>query len=593
MFGDEDLRSDNGLYPLHLTASSRTVSRPRKLNLAQKPAEIVIPKPPTPPSESRTARSVKRLSPVVQQEEPLTAKLVEVDRRVMQWRNTSGASPNPLSNKTGQISLDPAHMPNSAPGTPSKQEHVHGAEEDEELNLDDFSWSISSAGPQSYPPSPDWSERQASIHLEWRMRGSAPATPSTASTGWPYDYPDSPVYSLTSRVPSLDIGQRMIESAPCTPTTATSWGAPSYAVSMLGEEDDSQSLDLGHRFSQSRPMTPSTATSWGPGSYVASPTSEYYAESLQLGQRLAESQPVTPTTATSWGPGSYPPSPVMEERVLSPGIADRVFDHAPLATRRARVSGLAFPYYTAATPSPRGWNHVWPYTSAADQEPTSPVWNHVWPYNSPVEQESVSPVWKQVWPYNARKVEETVAEPWSMVWPYRALVRPQPATVRLAGSDAVYPIGSASIYPTVTLASKSLSVRLAPSYPMIDLCTSDFFPPLSISNSFHRPCWLSVELGHDLSLELYQHLRQGAGHRPRLILPILDHLYVDRNQLISCPLNHTTRRRAHVSSLRYLSRTGRMRAHQAAAVASRSGSSVSQPNDLYVTQLSPENAEAD
>ncbi|KZW04011.1 hypothetical protein EXIGLDRAFT_716031 [Exidia glandulosa HHB12029] len=346
LFGDEDARSENGLYPLQLASSRATVTpRPRMLNLvgkngdssSQRPAQrdIIVVDDQSPDSEQGVVVSSKRLSPVPQEDEPVTAKLVEADRRVMQWRIASGTTPNPASNKTGQVCLDPANMPNSLPDTPAESKIPVGAvdavvAEDEdvyELNLDDFAWSISSAGPGSYPGSPVWSEPQLSVHMEWRAQGSVPPTPTTATTNWPYDYPDSP-FSVASRLPSPDIAYRMLDDAPCTPTTATSWGP----------------------------------TSWPP-----SPVhSERYASSVDLGQRMSWSRPATPATATSWGPESYPPSPAFtstSDIVYTPGVADRSFE---IEQRGVHPRAASFPYYSAWTREP--WSLVWPYRQPFAQE---------------------------------------------------------------------------------------------------------------------------------------------------------------------------------------------------------------------------------
>ncbi|KAH7100628.1 hypothetical protein BKA62DRAFT_706021 [Auriculariales sp. MPI-PUGE-AT-0066] len=514
LLGDEDLRSENGLYPLHLQPAGRAVNRPRKLNLVQKPAEVQN-KPPTPPSES--APSLKRLSPVAQEEEePVTAKLVEVDRKIMQWRMTSGVSPNPLSNKTGQISLDPAHMPNSAPGTPGKPDMpTDGAGEDEdiELNLDDFAWSISSAGPPSYPNSPVWSERVESVHLDYRMRGSAPPTPSTATTGWPYNYPDSPVYSMASRVATPDIAYCLMDSRPCTPTTATSWGPASYQASMLAEDEDLQSLDLGHRFAHSRPVSPMTATSWGPGSYAATPRSEYYAASVHLGHRMLHSRPLTPMTATSWGPGSYPASPFIAEHIRTPGVEDIEFEHAPVQPRRLQMTGMAFPYYTPEAPSVQTWSHVWPYISSRSEHLEVPI---------AVHGQAASVQWQHVWPYASTVKEPMNTAQWQMVWPYHTtgVVRSAAVSVLLPGASATYPLTSSSIYPPVQLSRFPLPALLpgADGYPFVNGLYPSVTPTaVSVRLPASYPELNIYPVGYPLSLDSIYPATTSAVHSVHIV----------------------------------------------------------------------------
>ncbi|EJD53800.1 hypothetical protein AURDEDRAFT_110547 [Auricularia subglabra TFB-10046 SS5] len=495
LFGDDDARSENGLFPLQLASSSRAtvVNRPSKLSLLQRNSEqpganaasrdIILLDSRSPPSEQEVPTSTtKRLSPIPQDEEPVTAKRVEADNRVMQWRMASGTSPHPPSNKTGQISLDPAHMPNSAPETPADGLVVAAAAEDDEeveLNLDDFDWSISSAGPLSCLDSPNWPEPLPSVHLEYRLQGSVPPTPSTATTGWPYDYPDSP-YALSIRLPSPDIAHRMLDDAPC---------------------------------------TPSTATSWGPASYAGSPVSEYsdYAASLDVGQRATWSRPVTPATATSWGPqDSYPPSPLSTvDYVYTPGIADRSFDVQDDGIRRPQPPASSFPYYDAWTRAP--WAFVWPYRNQFQElEETQalpgiriaalgyPFEAGVYP--APVQDVQVMlpgshgyPFVHGIYPAVSRASVQVLLDA-SICYPFIHGIYPARAaqsstvTVKLA---SVYPFIQASIYPAVYYnlleiypqapavgsSSTGILVRLPVEYPLLDIYPAVY--PHSLSFIYH------------------------------------------------------------------------------------------------------------
>jgi hypothetical protein len=285
--------------------------------------------------------TVQNLPPIVQEEEPKSARHA-LDSRVKSWRASAVLKPTPLA-ATGQTSLEPANMPNTLPidDTPILTP-------DQELNLADFAWSISSAGPDEYEPSSPMSwDRLPSVHIAHRMQGSVCMTPSDCTSFGPSDYTlPSPVASFY-RLPSPDIAYRMLEDVPPTPSTVTSWGAPlSYPPSPFSHSR-APSVDLGDRYVFSRPVTPSTATSWGPASWPSSPASVDMAQSIHMGDRFGGySRPATPSTATSWGaPLSYPPTPSTPYFVHTPDAGHRGFDGYE----------LSLPW------THKPWAHSWPY----------------------------------------------------------------------------------------------------------------------------------------------------------------------------------------------------------------------------------------
>lgn len=281
------------------------------------------------------------LSPIVQEEEPKSARHA-LDTRVKSWRASAVLKPTPLA-AIGQTSLEPANMPNTLP-----IDDTLISTSDQELNLADFAWSISSMGPDDDEPiSPMSWDRLPSVHIAHRMQGSVCMTPSDCTSFGPSDYTlPSPVASFY-RLPSPDIAHRMYEDVPPTPSTVTSWGAPlSYPPSPFSYSRV-PSVDLGDRYVFSRPATPSTATSWGPASWLSSPVSVDMEQSIHMGDRGEYSRPVTPSTATSWGaPLSYPPTPATPEFVHTPDAGHRVFDEYILS--------LPWNY--------KPWPHSWPYT---------------------------------------------------------------------------------------------------------------------------------------------------------------------------------------------------------------------------------------
>ena len=156
-------------------------------------------------AESTLSRAVpRRLPPVVQANEPATAKQHDLNTLVRNWRATTPAVPTlPREEGTTKDTLDSPEF---------------------ELDLDDFQWSISSAGPIWGPDNVE-SAYAHSVDLEARLEGSVALTPSIATSFGPEDV-STPAFSSVSRYPSPDLAARFRESAPISPVTATSWGAP-------------------------------------------------------------------------------------------------------------------------------------------------------------------------------------------------------------------------------------------------------------------------------------------------------------------------------------------------------------------------------
>ena len=284
----EDQADDLETISVMQQVKNRTLGRhaPRKLSLVDRfelssvksGSKLVRNFTPTSPSEEASQRQ-HSLSPIAQEEEPRSARR-QLDHLITTWRESASQAASPLA-ATGQTSLDPANMPNTLP-----LDLVIDTEVESQLNLDDFAWSVSSAGPPEYDDEldsqADW-EYEPSIHLAHRLQGSVCLTPTTVSSWGPPDYDDvlSPI-SNVSRLPSPDIATRMIEDCPPTPSTCTSWGAPSYPNSPFPREYRAPSVDLGHRGTFSRPVTPSTATTWGPlDSYPPSPMGAAYSEAVR------------------------------------------------------------------------------------------------------------------------------------------------------------------------------------------------------------------------------------------------------------------------------------------------------------------------
>lgn len=209
----------SGLHPLTTGSALRSLVTRRRGSSESPPDEVLPPVVAEPAAQVVTQDSRS-----------------QVESMVEKWRSQTPVVPSMVTGPPPPIENlhTPVQTPRSTVDIP-------------ELNLDDFTWSISSAGPIDYDP------------LE-------PLSPSSA------------IYSL-------DLGNRAAGSVMLTPGTATSWGAPmpldteetfSYGVTMemiLDRHNDvpfyrqlkiDMTPDLAARMMEDVPLTPSTATSWGP-----------------------------------------------------------------------------------------------------------------------------------------------------------------------------------------------------------------------------------------------------------------------------------------------------------------------------------------
>ncbi|QRV87642.1 Serine/threonine-protein kinase [Ceratobasidium sp. AG-Ba] len=266
--------------------------------------------------------------------------------------------------------------------------------EDEPLNLEDFQWSITSAGPPSPTSScaTSASSRVISIHMLERNEGSVCLTPTTATTWGPPSVSDVESdfnLNLGWRVRSPDIGERAEGSVLLTPSTATSWGAPlSYPptpAQWIAMQELVRSPDLGERAEGSVLLTPSTATTWGaPLTYPPTPAEWYamqqYVRSPDAGQRAEGSVLLTPSTATTWGaPETFPATPEawrehIEGAIPSPDLGARAEVEGEFG--RSRHSAMVWSNQTETEEEsyrrmglPYVWEFGWPARAQATLEP--------------------------------------------------------------------------------------------------------------------------------------------------------------------------------------------------------------------------------
>ncbi|EGO27552.1 hypothetical protein SERLADRAFT_413913 [Serpula lacrymans var. lacrymans S7.9] len=246
-----DERSENNSVVQHSVAKSNATRHvPRKLSLVDRLDTLSLlsgPKPSqhvdiSPPAVQLT----HALSPIPQSAAPQSSH-VDLERRVNTWRASARLAPTPLISAY-QLSMGAEDVPASEVLNDSPQEG-EGVVSIPELNLDDFSWSISSMGPPSdLPESPLSPFRVPSVHLDRRLEGSMVLTPTTATSWGPPDDDWMSVISNIIRLPSPDLGQRMVDDYPPTPSTATSWGPPDNDwYSVASDCSRLPSPDLGQR----------------------------------------------------------------------------------------------------------------------------------------------------------------------------------------------------------------------------------------------------------------------------------------------------------------------------------------------------------
>lgn len=371
----------------------------------------------SPPSPTPRVQLLHALSPILQEEEPKTAKK-EIDDMVKSWRASAQFGTSPL-HSTGQISLDPINMPNTLEDLPTATSGSF------ELNLEDYTWSVSSLGPNysSDIESCPSEDRVPSVHVDRRAVGSVALTPSVCTTfGWDDENAVFSPYSNVSRLPSPDIAGRALSDAPVTPATATSWGPPSsyLASPMLIGSYRAPSIDIARRNMHSQPVTPFTATSWGPPSYPVSPAYSQYAlrpATPDLGERTLLS--AVPTSSRLRRLSSHETRGSIQTWALDAADADSHEDISPAMVvseceEPAQLYEFVFPYYHPSTgdedssrdalgPVPISisdsdatpWTQVWPYTKASApgedeiHEPgqfTAAPWTQVWPYTEVTSQ---------------------------------------------------------------------------------------------------------------------------------------------------------------------------------------------------------------
>ncbi|KZT05511.1 uncharacterized protein LAESUDRAFT_813330 [Laetiporus sulphureus 93-53] len=506
----------------------------------------------SPPSPGYDAQT-RALSPIVQEDEPKTARK-ELDTLVTSWRASASISASPLAT-TGQTSLDPANMPNTLGDLPSAS-----TTERSELNLEDYTWSPSSAGPQEYDNETDSeSWRLPSPDIAGRAMSDAPLTPMTATSwGAPLSYPASPLDAGSEYAQSVDVAVRAMSSRPATPTTATSWGPSSHPVSPMPQQPELRvpSPDLGDRGLPSVPVTPSTATSWGPPSPAAtSPAqSEFRVPSPDLGARGMLSVPVSPLPVRLRKREAVPESSQDGEEETQPfknvwPYQGAEADHEETKSEASVVSHLAFPYYDASSknvasdegsrvsedeveePDDDSVKLFYPYKNMPQQEP----WSHV---SSPEvaekssEEQAEDDSSKLIFPYY-----DTQDEVRTHVWPYQAGAESAEEEADDSSSKLVFPYYEASnevrthVWPYQASAESSdasgeeeadPSKLTFPCYDASERAWTNVWPYQAQANPTHYPQFNLYPAVYP-HFELYPSAVQVADHSPDKEVSVVFH----------------------------------------------------------------------
>lgn len=156
-----------------------------------------------------------------------------------------------------------------------------------ELKMEDFTWSISSAGPKScYSTSSVLGAHVPSVHLASRIAGTVCSTPSVCTSFRP-DSTESISLMSWGRAPSVHIGSRLVGSVCTSAAMCTSFGPEDNTpFSPFLDIYRVSTPDLARRLYESVRSSPQTATTWGASlSYPPSPRCPSPSPSLDLGER--------------------------------------------------------------------------------------------------------------------------------------------------------------------------------------------------------------------------------------------------------------------------------------------------------------------
>lgn len=218
----DQIEDEHQESPLSMSQTQMPISNvrrgPRKLSLVDRFDSFSIPSAPRPASQTDTlpiecleVQIIPSLSPIMQADEPQTAKQ-GLEKKVNSWRASVSLVPNTLPS-TSETTVEVGEVPMGV-----LLDNFSDAEDaTSELNLDDFTWSVSSAGPPSNDlDSPLSSGRLSSIHIDRRLQESVYLTPLGGYLG-PSNYLGDRADSSRPATPSTEITKSSYPPTPSTP----------------------------------------------------------------------------------------------------------------------------------------------------------------------------------------------------------------------------------------------------------------------------------------------------------------------------------------------------------------------------------------
>ncbi|KAF8558750.1 hypothetical protein OG21DRAFT_1481073 [Imleria badia] len=169
--------------------------------------------PDSPPTHGTYASS-----PILQSAIPLVAES-DLKRRVNSWKAITALHPVSMAE-----TYQPAPDVGVSIGVTTMDEYALEGNFRKAVSVDDFLWSVSSAGPRSpATESPITASRPSSVHLDRRAKGTVSLIPTTMTSWGPTDDEYHTLVSSATRLPSPDMGERMIEDV-MAPRPRAVWG---------------------------------------------------------------------------------------------------------------------------------------------------------------------------------------------------------------------------------------------------------------------------------------------------------------------------------------------------------------------------------
>ncbi|KAH7887710.1 hypothetical protein F5I97DRAFT_2011018 [Phlebopus sp. FC_14] len=337
--------------------------------------------------------------------------------------------------------------------------HYWEADERTELNLTDYAWSITSAGPPSPPlESPSSAYRPPSIHIDRRLEGSVILTPTTATSWGPPDHDWHPEVS-TEHLPIPDLGQQMSDGDETCVRSHDPWG-----IGWPASHAEKKAITV--QFSREYSVYPHLVIY--PTAY---PYFDLYPAWMKPSLQGCES---TGPFLRNRVPDIYPTVYIHSNLYSSADIHVKARTQEVLHLPPVRV--IFSPVYPAFDLYPSCYPHnldcIYPNVVVAEGKksvdlpcsyPWLVIYRPVYPFVTPyptLAAEISQPLWPLRYSYDAPTLKSVVVK-----------LSPQYPAFDLYPD--IYPWNLTNIYPSVTIDNRlNMSVRLSSRYPWIDIYPS-------------------------------------------------------------------------------------------------------------------------